>query len=123
MEGIGGVRIHIRYGSHALGGKIKIENGNLAEGSRVYVDAQRLGSLMIEAEGTAGEVSDDGRFSIARLPVGDYILSCTIFPKDAHTAVYATCQRVTVHEVDTSDVTIDLAKVGRRMSDRGEDGS
>lgn len=118
------VRIHICYGSGTLGGQIRIENGSLAEGSRIYVDAQRLGSLMIEAEGTAGDVSDDGRFSIARLPAGDYVLSCTVFPKDEHTAIYATCQRITVHEVDTADVTIviDLAKVGGRMPDCGEDG-
>ena len=104
-----------------IANQLRALGGTLADLKRIVVThahRSHLGGLaalrtMVEAE-QAGSAVTNGSFTIPRLPGGEYELHSAVWPKDGHTAIYVTCQRVTMAEGDDTDVVIvlDLAKAG-----------
>jgi hypothetical protein len=110
------VRVHVRYGAHALRGRLRVINGRLPAGCTVSVWVVREKSLMAEAEQSSAAVSE-GSFTIPRLPAGEYTLRCVVFPEGARPGIYATCQRVSIADAEDASVVVvlDLAKAGPSM--------
>lgn len=69
---ITGLRLVIEYGSGVVRGEVRIENGRLPEGSRLFVSMRRNGAT--DAGGMGAEVDARGRFVIEGLPAGEYLL-------------------------------------------------
>jgi hypothetical protein len=72
-EAITGIRIVVAYGTGVIRGQVDVEGGNLPEGSRIIVTANRTGAR--EGGGTAqAEADNKGRFAIQNLVDGEYEL-------------------------------------------------
>lgn len=67
-----GLRIVIEYGTGSVRGVVRVENGSLPEGARMYVSARRKGDTGQWNRGTA--VDSRGRFLLEGLATGEYEL-------------------------------------------------
>ncbi len=67
-----GVRLVLEYGTGILRGQIRVENGTLPEGTRLYVSARRPSAAEPSLPGA--EVDARGRFVMEGLPPGEYQL-------------------------------------------------
>ncbi|HEY0406672.1 MAG TPA: carboxypeptidase-like regulatory domain-containing protein [Pyrinomonadaceae bacterium] len=69
---ITGVRIVMEHGTGVVRGQVRVENGELPEGSRLYVSARRPSQSEPSLPGA--EVDSRGRFVMEGLPPGEYQL-------------------------------------------------
>ncbi|MDX6695078.1 MAG: hypothetical protein QOF02_2681 [Blastocatellia bacterium] len=67
-----GVRIVVEHGTGVVRGQVQVENGELPEGTRLYVSARRPGQSEPSLPGA--EVDARGRFVMEGLPPGEYQL-------------------------------------------------
>jgi protocatechuate 3,4-dioxygenase beta subunit len=69
---VSGVRVVVEYGTGIVRGQVRVENGTLPEGTRLYVSARRPAST--EPSLLGGEVDARGHFLLEGLPPGEYQL-------------------------------------------------
>lgn len=69
---VSGVRVVLEYGTGVLRGQVRVENGQLPEGTRLYVSARRPSQSEPSLPGA--EVDARGRFVMEGLPPGEYQL-------------------------------------------------
>lgn len=75
-EQVSGVKIFVGYGSATVRGVVKIENGPLASGARIYVRVGRPGESNTYLRPTM--VDERGNFLIEGIPPGNYEVSATV---------------------------------------------
>ncbi len=101
-EQITGVRLFVRYGTATINGTVKIVNGQLPGGSRLYVKVKEINAL---DRRSGVEVDDRGHFTIKNLAAGTYLVtpnlsvSCDMKPVGPP-------QQVVVNDAATVNVTL-----------------
>jgi protocatechuate 3,4-dioxygenase beta subunit len=71
-EQVTGVRFVLEYGAGVVRGQVRVENGTLPEGTRLYVSARRTNGT--ESSLPGAEVDARGHFVLEWLPPGEYML-------------------------------------------------
>jgi protocatechuate 3,4-dioxygenase beta subunit len=72
-----GIRVVIEYGTGSVRGLVKVENGPLPEGGRMYVSARRKGDTGLATRGA--QVDSRGRFLLEGMSTGEFELTIRTF--------------------------------------------
>ena len=103
-----GIRVVIEYGTGSVRGLVKIENGPLPEGARMFVTARRRGDTT-GPERRGAQVDSRGSFVIEGMSSGEYELTLQIFsPGAPQRRIAPVKQIVTVTNGVESEATFTL---------------
>lgn len=103
-----GVRVVIEYGTGSVRGLVKIENGPLPEGMRMYVTARRRGDTT-GPQRYGAQVDSRGRFLLEGMSSGEYELTLQTFSPDVpQPRIVPNKQTVTVTNGVESETTFTL---------------
>lgn len=72
---VGNVRVVLEYGSGRLRGQVRVENGTLPEGTRIFILINKQGEEPEAQPVSFAQVDTRGRFLVEGLPAGDYQVS------------------------------------------------
>jgi len=111
-EQVTGVRVIVSYGTASIRGLVKLENGSLPEGGRIFVRLSKAGeSLPNMSAMRPPPVDARGRFLIEGIPAGTYQLIVSVsvmnvMPASSRTRTVT--KEVSVQDGVTTDVTITI---------------
>jgi hypothetical protein len=115
------VRLIFEYGNGSIRGEVRIENGELPEGARIFINLNKPGSES-GARPVAYTLADTrGRFFVEGLPTGEYqIVVNAQFPPAARRRPLSSRQMVTVAGGVETEATIvlDLTSTTPEVTDR-----
>jgi protocatechuate 3,4-dioxygenase beta subunit len=100
-----GVRVVIEYGTGAVRGVVKIENGSLPENARMFVSARRRGDAATGPASRGAQVDSRGRFLLEGMATGEYELTLQTVIPGVQRRFPATKQNVTVTNGVEAEVT------------------
>ena len=108
-EEISNVRVIIEYGSGQLRGLVRVENGSLPEGTRMWITLNRQNDETEQRPVGGGGVDARGRFLVEGLATGDYQLILRVqFPPDFGRPPASVKQTVSVTSGIETEVTVVL---------------
>lgn len=108
-EQVTGVRVVVSYGTAIIRGLVKLENGSLPEGGRIFVRIVKAGENMPGMSASAlrpPQVDARGRFLIEGVPAGTYDLIANVSGGTIRSLMVK--REVTVQDGETTDVTITI---------------
>ena len=104
-----GVRVVIAYGTASVHGTVKIENGVLPEGGRLFARLLKPGTP--PAQVASSQVDARNQFLLEGIPPGVYELSVMVFAPNTRTQVNAK-REISVQDgvVNEVSITVDLTE-------------
>ena len=105
-EQLTGVRVIVTYGSATIRGIVKLENGSLPEGGRIFLRLQKVGETTPDYRPST--VDARGHFLIDGLPGGNYELVTTVNTGSASGPPRTVKKEVTLTDGAITDVTITI---------------
>jgi hypothetical protein len=104
-EQLTGVRVVISYGKGILRGVVKLENGSLPEGGRIFLGLMRVGDSSPNTR-IPPQVDARGHFLIDGLAPGTYEVSVSIVLATPGRSARALKQEVAIQDGQTTEVTL-----------------
>lgn len=108
-EQVTGVRLVVVTGAGAVRGQVRVTNGALPAGARIFINGRRTGDSPLRIGAQADE---RGRFLIENVPAGDYEFSVAFYGARAGEGNQPTNRRFTVSETftvrDDGETTVTL---------------
>lgn len=106
-EQVTGVRVYLAYGNSSIRGVVKLENGSLPEGARIFIRLNKPGETNSNLR--PPQVDLRGYFSMDGIPAGTYEITASVVGSiNAPIRVRNSKREVTLQDGVVTDVTISL---------------